>query len=55
MNTDGSFTVGQDKASFGELFRDDQGRWLIGYNGQVENMKILWSIHKGLLLAKDNN
>ena len=58
LNTDDSFIAGHDKASFGG-FKDDQGRWMMAYNGRVGNMKInndaLWSIHKDLLLTNDKN
>lgn len=55
-NTDGSLIASSARANYGGVFRDDKGKWMLGYYGFIGNTSILnaemWSIHQGL---KDRN
>lgn len=58
INTDGSLGQG-DRGSFGGLMRDDQGKWVEGFCGNIEWSTVikaeLWAIRYALYLCDERN
>lgn len=55
LNTDGAFTQGKSRASFGGVFRDYKGNWIMGYAGHSPSTSVinieLMALLRGLQMA----
>jgi len=54
VNTIGCVYESNGKAGFGGLFRDHEGKWLLGYYGKLNSVSVLeaefWGIYRGLTI-----
>lgn len=54
VNTNGCVYESNGKAGFGGLFRDHEGKWLLGYYGKFNSVSVLeaelWGIYWGLTI-----
>lgn len=59
LNTDGCWNKDNHKAGFGGLFRDSNGKWMLGYYGKLASKSILiaelWAIYRGLTIIQEEN